>query len=495
MLVRTIEIWSDSFHEGNWCCENISIWARNENIDVEITYKYGFQPIYHLKSQEKQLDLIVYGSYGSWSPIPNKISELLRWGKPDFIAYDRENDNILFAVEETAATPTGNQALQRCERQYGSARYKIPYWYLISEFGVHLDGGVRRDSIWPSIAAIKLSLIYETPCIVLHYSDKSNPENYEKGNGLSLLFQSLFKMLKNHMYENSIMYDMKKDITTQYQDMLDFILSQWEKVIDFLPSNTLVRNSTTANEIAKIALNLPDKDRSKLQLLFEWPKTNQIPKHVYDKQKAKPLLKHDALAEKFERDNGNKHAYCLSNNAGSGKPPATEDLEQWINEQRELFENSQPLDPPAEFSMDIADFPETRHGSGRHHITTAKNIVYLYDSWNFLRDSIIEVYPRLAESLPILEADLPVFVYVSNSIKKGRLFGDPYTGQLSAYSTIFGKFDPDKRIVIAYFPHQVHTQAINSRRTNKGKTLMSELTDLIIFHGGVGVNLKSGEVY
>ena len=63
------------------------------------------------------------------------------------MAYDANSREILFAVEETAATPTGNQAMQRCERQYGSARFRIPYWYLISEYGLHRDGGVRRDSI------------------------------------------------------------------------------------------------------------------------------------------------------------------------------------------------------------------------------------------------------------------------------------------------------------------------------------------------------------
>ena len=63
------------------------------------------------------------------------------------MAYDANSREILFAVEETAATPTGNQAMQRCERQYGSARFRIPHWYLISEYGLHRDGGVRRDSI------------------------------------------------------------------------------------------------------------------------------------------------------------------------------------------------------------------------------------------------------------------------------------------------------------------------------------------------------------
>ena len=91
---------------------------------------------------------------------------------------------------------------------------------------------------------------------------------------------------------------------------------------------------------------------------------------------------------------------------------------------------------------------------------------------------------------------MPVFVYVSNSLKPGRLFGDPFTGQLSAYSTAFGKFDRSSRLVVAYYPHQVHPQAILDGETahNKGITLMEELTDLIIFHAGVAVDLKTKKV-
>jgi hypothetical protein len=88
-------------------------------------------------------------------------------------------------------------------------------------------------------------------------------------------------------------------------------------------------------------------------------------------------------------------------------------------------------------------------------------------------------------------------MYVSNSLKPGRLFGDPFTGQLSAYSTCFGKFDVRDRAVVAYFPHQVHTQAFgrNGRITvNKGTTLYKELTDYLIFNAGVAVSLKNAEV-
>ena len=124
--------------------------------------------------------------------------------------------------------------------------------------------------------------------------------------------------------------------------------------------------------------------------------------------------------------------------------------------------------------------------------------MYLYDKWKDFKDAVELCYPRLKGRLTGIADDIPVFVYVSNSLKPGRLFGDPYTGQLSAYSTCFGKFDNKKRAVVVYFPHQVHTQAFNEAGKvvkNKGTTLYSELTDYIIFNAGVAVSLKDDKVF
>lgn len=122
-----IEIWADSFHEGDWCCTFLSQIASTYGFKVQKDYIRGLQPHYIFTSTTAEIELLVFGSYKSWSPLPPKIKELIKWGKPDFVAYHATNKEILFAVEETAATPTGNQAMQRCERQYGSARLHIPY--------------------------------------------------------------------------------------------------------------------------------------------------------------------------------------------------------------------------------------------------------------------------------------------------------------------------------------------------------------------------------
>ena len=495
--MKEIEIWADSFHEGTWCCDNICKALSNKGYTYYCNYLRGFIPHYVIsKDGSEKCEMIVYGSYKSWNPMPAKIKELIRWGKPDFVAYDASTNKILFAVEETAATPTGNQAMQRCERQYGSAHLRIPYWYFVSEYGEHIDGGVRRDNIWPFIAAIKLSMIKRTPCIVLHYSDIYNVEDYNSGNGLDLLFSSLSGIFDNLINGCALFHHMEDLIAKQYKEMQTFISSQWENVIDFLPTKELLLKDSTANAISRFALDAATTadEAMKAQVLV-WPLTNGVPNGVLTQQQGKAPIKYDALAALLENDITLNKCYILSNNAGSGKPTTKAKSSGWIDEQKALFAKSNRLTPPAVFTMKIGDFPETDNGN--IHVTTSKNIVYLYDKWRDLREAIEKAYPRLKGKLTDIPDNKPVFLYVSNSLKPGRLFGDPFTGQLSAYSTCFGKFDIRDRAVVAYFPHQVHTQAFGRNgkiKKNKGTTLYTELTDYLIFNAGVAVSLKNEEV-
>lgn len=495
--MQKIEIWADSFHEGVWCCDNICKHLQTQGFDCKNDYIKGFIPHYEIsKNGQQLLDIIVYGSYKSWNPLPKTIENLINWGKPDFLAYDATNDKILFAAEETAATPTGNQAMQRCERQYGCAHLKIPYWYFVSEYGEHVDGGVRRDNIWPSIAAIKLTIINQIPCVVLHYSDLDNVEDYESGNGLAWLFSSLSLILVNFINDHDPYANLEPLLAKQYAEMFAFISSQWKNVIDFLPSEDLLLKTDTANSISRFALNKASAEDEEIRhKILVWPLTSEIPNNILQNQNGKELIKHDDLAELLERDITLNKCYILSNNAGSGKPTTESKIAGWIKEQEKLFNKGNKLGNAASFNMNIYDFPKTSNGNV--HITTSKNIVYLYDKWIDLKVAIEKVYPRLIGKLTSIDDNTPVFLYVSNSLKPGRLFGDPYTGQLSAYSTCFGKFDLKKRAVIVYAPHQVYTQMFDSNGhiiKNKGTTLYSELVDYIIFNSGVAVELKNNGV-
>ena len=117
-MKKIFEIWADSFHEGVWCIDNIKEFFLEKNYIIKLDYLNGFIPTYSFSKEDISIIFYIYGSYKSWEPLPKPIQSLIEFGKPDFILFDPDIDKIILAVEETAATPTGNQATQRCERQY-----------------------------------------------------------------------------------------------------------------------------------------------------------------------------------------------------------------------------------------------------------------------------------------------------------------------------------------------------------------------------------------
>lgn len=482
-----LEFWADSFHEGNWACEELSKYFNN----TSVSYKNNFIPIYTYEFDSgDELEITVFGSYRNWSPLPPVIDYLINWGKPDLLVFDPSTKKIIFAMEETAAVPTGNQALQRCERMYGSLKSNIPFWYLIGEFGSHVDGGIRRDSIWPSILAIKLSCIHHTPCIVLHYSDREHPEDYLYGDGVKFLFKTLALEIEIHVGVINAR-ELLPILKDQYQHMLTFIESQWPRIVKFIPQVQLLGDPDSSVILSKVATSSYQLDKD-FEELFDWPITKTIPKDIYDNLKPGGVIKNDSFINLLEELVGRKIAYNLSSNAGS-RPQKGTDVTAWVNQQKELFKLN-TIDN-VEFTLDLEDCP--RSTTGLYHITTAKNVFYLADSNKDVEKALSEAYPRLVNI--DLGQDTPIFIYISNSMKPGRIFGDPFTGQLSAFSNIFTKdlLGNKTRLSIAYYPHQVHTQMFNSEmgfKNNKGIVMMRDLLDFAVFHGGVLVNLKTGEV-
>lgn len=250
----------------------------------------------------------------------------------------------------------------------------------------------------------------------------------------------------------------------------------------------MLENQDTAQYLAEIATgNLEHKGA--LKNLLHWPLYRDMKKHP--EWRGKALMKKDPFCKRMERDIDLKKAYILSSNTGQGKPPTSDDIKRYIAEQQELSHRAKKLDPPIKFRMKLEDFPLTK--TGRRNITTSKNIVYLYDSWFELRESLCRAYPRLKGKLSSFMDDLPVFVFVCNSLAKGRLFGDPFTGELAAYSMAFGKFDEEKRMVLAYYPHQMFNQLTEAVKPNKGIHIVRDLVDLAVFYGGVAVDVRKNE--
>ncbi len=73
-----LEFWADSFHEGNWACEELSKFFKLKDVH----YEQGFIPVFLFEIAYKNSLISVLGSYKNWSPLPKPIANLLEWGKP-----------------------------------------------------------------------------------------------------------------------------------------------------------------------------------------------------------------------------------------------------------------------------------------------------------------------------------------------------------------------------------------------------------------------------
>jgi hypothetical protein len=406
------------------------------------------------------------------------------------------SDEILLAVEETAATPTGNQALQRCERQFGAAREGFPFWYLISEFGIHSDGGLRRDSIWPTLMGLELMSTTQVPSVVLHYSDAANPEDYYSGTGMQSLFKVLTHVLINSSKDEDPMFGLENELIGQLGEMLKFVEESWQSSLYLLPDLTELDTMELAKQLCSTSHTRFEGTANSHKNLMNWPLTSELSPAQRSEQASRPLTKFDPLADRLEMDLGMGLSYGVIRGSGS-RPQRRDSLLGWIESQNSRHRNwlAETSLTNSNFSLKIDDFPESE--SGNHHVITAKRILYLYDSVKDFEQSLKAAYPRLVDRVLFdpLELQTPALVYVSNSVKPGRIFGDPYTGQLSAYSVSFGALSGTRKVVV-YFPHQSISQAAAflSVPNNKGLRMFAELTDLLVFGGGLSIKTKTLEI-
>lgn len=490
MLSSVLQVWADSFHEGDWACEQLGVLIEDLGGSHRVEYVQGFQPLHHLELGGTKVDLLVFGSYRAWSALPASIESLLAWGRPDFVFFDPKESAPLFAVEETAATPTGNQALQRCERQFGAARSAVPFWYLLSESGMHSDGNLRNDSIWPTVTALKLTQSMGLPSVVLHYSDEAHPEDYSAGTGLRSLFGALLSIVLNHVRGHPKYAAMESVFVEQYSHMLKFIERRWATQLDFLPGHEALADPALATHYSQAAMGDPTAEQKIWHKEFlVWPLASQLSLGPSPARRQRVLLRHDELSSRLESDIDATKAYGLSASHAGSRPQPEDDLTVWIRLQEVAFAAQASLFPDAVFSLAIDSFPAS--ATGLRHVSTGARILYLYDSWSELVSTISAAYPRLRTRLAIDGPEQPAVLYISNSIVPGRIYGDPFTGQVAAFAVSFGHLDMEPRRFVAYYPHQVKPADFSAQR-GKGFTVLRELVDVIIYHGGIAVFPATG---
>lgn len=246
--MRHLEVWADSYKEGEWFLTAVASYA---GVAYTIDYVHNFQPRFHFTGQH-DFEAVVYGDYRSWDPLPPAVSDIIEYGKPDIMLYDREADRVILGIEETAAVPTGNQALQRLERVVFSAQSSVPFIYLVAEYGLHKDGGVRRTSIWPSYLALKLTGHYGVPSLTLLYGDASHPEEYEYGSGVQSMAELGWLFVRDWLGDD-VRSAKKIAYTKAYGEMAEFILDHADDISALLPGRSVLGKKEFAEYVGEEA--------------------------------------------------------------------------------------------------------------------------------------------------------------------------------------------------------------------------------------------------
>ncbi len=466
-----LELWADSFHEGRWALEQLA-----DHFDsFSLSYERGFLPVATVTKDGATAVLHVLGDYRAWTPIPDRVSDVLAFGKPDLLVYDRTHDRVLFALEETAAVPTGNQSLQRCERMVGACLQQspVPFAYLLPEYGMHLDANARRASVWPFLLAQKLTDQYDVPSVILTYGSRDAVEDYAIGDGVAQSFALVASVIYEAMGLPSQSWEGARDelLEAIRAGMLVFVADQAAAIMHVQPPR--VQSGATSDTL-------------------DWPLSAGVVGTAPFLPGAQ--LRPDPFLTCVEQCVRNRAAYSVTPGAGSRPQPLSrlEEYTGW-HRTRVLTHPDRPADYTA-YSVDPSAFPSSK-GGGKH-VTSSKDIVFLFDSGAELTTCYGTVFgARGAAAVAVLNevlGDRPSFLYVSASMKPGRVFGDPYSGQLSCYAQLFARDHNNERSrsVVAYFPLQSFAIFPNSGddwARSKGLRLYMQLVDLIICDGGVVV--------
>ena len=481
--IRELEVWADSFKEGEFILSQINQAFSGNGIK----YEYGFVPVLTIDVNSTKIKFVVYGYYTSWKNIPEKISELLLFGKSDAIIYDPKDDKIIFVYEETAATPTGNQALQRLERTWYSAYQRVPFVYLVGKHGLHKDGGIRTNSIWPSYLCLKLSTQYKIPSLALLYGSKTEPENYDIGNSIEYLRSIIEWYIREHLELKPKQETLQKLLESIYKEMCIFIKQQHKEISEDLAGKTLLEDNRLSKYIVNRALQTDNDEQFSNE--FKW--------HLTSKQQSTNKQSFDKFIKEIDKLIENRKAWWPMKGTTNRTEPYKK-IKLWIDEQTS-HKNKTELKTKTKKSTSIKldQFPDQ---NGKKLITTTTSILTLIDSTCDFLDCIEKSFgvdSRKAVDT-IIDTKIPTALYVTSSIiSSGRAFkGDPFTGQSTAYSRIFsiGLNNEKERNMVAYYPNQLYSQFFSKKLEkleNKGTRCMQANFHVIIARDGIIIDPKN----
>ncbi len=233
-------IYSDNILESINILDLLS--KNNRFLDlIGISYEPIDQPVYLFKEKTngKYVCIKVIGKYENWE-LPSNVQDIISFiDKPDFVIVDGEKNKEIFVGETTGTANVGNSQWQREGRKISAALKKVPMIYQTyysgtdrSMFSLDLidigeeKGQVRQPTSLQVINHFIYSLRYRVPSFVVYYQ---NPEydsvigfNRSGTRGIESLKEYISIILLNSI-KGSYKRQKKKIEIKVFKHMLDFI--------------------------------------------------------------------------------------------------------------------------------------------------------------------------------------------------------------------------------------------------------------------------------
>ncbi len=208
---------------------------------IGVSYEPIDQPMYLFKEKTngKYICIKVLGKYENWK-LPSGVQDLIGFiDKPDFVIVDEEKKKEIFVGETTGTANVGNSQWQREGRKISAALRRIPMVYQTYYSGTDRSmflpdaidrgdetGQIRQPTSLQVINHFIYSLRYGAPSFVVYYQ---NPEydsaigfDRSKSNGQNLLKVYISIILLNSIDEFYKIHKRKVELQI-YKHMLDFI--------------------------------------------------------------------------------------------------------------------------------------------------------------------------------------------------------------------------------------------------------------------------------
>ena len=211
------------------------------------------------------------------------------------------------------------------------------------------------------------------------------------------------------------------------------------------------------------------------------------------------LYKYDKFLENINTLIPDKAVCPIS--GGTRRTESEPKIKEWVKNQLKHEKNVKKyFNIKRKISISINDFPVSNTGSYTRTITTSKTQLFLInDSKDFMHcyENAFGKNDKIAKFIE----NKNIFLFEVDSLESGgRAFsGDPFTGQITAFSKIYCtdmKNNSDKKFVI-YYPHQLYSQFFDRYgkiKNSKGLKIITKLVDLIITNNGITIDAKTWNI-